>query len=349
MKVERTVRITAATTWLPDERYPAANAVASGAMTAEQAAGAACSEVPVGAAVPAWWMGCEAARQCLGERGTDPAEIDFIAYAGMTPGVEEDPWSPAHRLARVLGASRAVAIGLAQMSNGGAAGIGWATTLMQADENVRHALCTTAGNFSALPYDRWRTAPATVFGDGATAVLLGRDEGPLVIRSIGSAGRPLLEETFPAFHPFRPLPEPVSGTGADALGFASNLKGSREVIREAVDVALVDAGLGDEDTARDRIALVSSNRLGAQVTDQVVRRALPQALRDRYRAFGARTGHLGAGDLPANLADILAGDMLGAGRCALLIGTGAGLTACAIVVERDQPGPGGVAAAPAVP
>ncbi|SDP95853.1 3-oxoacyl-[acyl-carrier-protein] synthase III C-terminal domain-containing protein [Lentzea jiangxiensis] len=334
MKVERTIRITAATTWLPDARYPAASAVAAGAITAEQAAGAACSAVPVGAAVPAWWMGSQAARQCLGEHGVDPVEIDLVTYAGMTPG-EEDPWSPAHRLARVLGASRAVAIGLAQMSNGGAAGIGWAATLMQADDSVRHALCTTAGNFSALPYDRWQTAPATVFGDGATAVLLGRDEGPLVIRSLGSAGRPLLEETFPAFHPFRPLPEPVSGPREDALGFASNLKGSREVIQEAVGIALADAGLGDEDTARERIALVSSNRLGAQVTDQVVRRALPRALRDRYRAFGAETGHLGAGDLPANLADILAGDLLGAGECALLIGTGAGVTAGAIIVERE--------------
>ncbi|MCX2950151.1 ketoacyl-ACP synthase III family protein [Lentzea sp. NEAU-D7] len=335
MKVERTIRIAAATTWLPDERYPSTSAVAAGAITAEQASGAACSEVPVGAEMPAWWMGWQAARQCLATHGVDPAEIDFVAYAGMTPGVEEAPWSPAHRLARVLGASRAVAIGLAQMSNGGAAGIGWATTLMQADDSVRHALCTTAGNFGALPYDRWRTAPATVFGDGATAVLLGRGEGPLVVRSIGSAGRPLLEETFPAFHPFRPLPEPVSGPQTDALGFAANLKGSREVIREAVEIALADAGLGDEDTARDRIALVSSNRLGAQVTDQVVRRALPRALRDRYRAFGTETGHLGAGDLPANLADILAGDLLGAGQCALLIGTGAGLTACAVVVERD--------------
>ncbi|WP_340687891.1 3-oxoacyl-[acyl-carrier-protein] synthase III C-terminal domain-containing protein [Amycolatopsis coloradensis] len=334
MKVERAIRIAAATTWLPDARYPATSAVAAGAITAEQAAGAACSEVPVGAAVPAWWMGLQAARQCLGEHGVDPVEIDFVAYAGMTPG-EEEPWSPAHRLARVLGASRAVAIGLAQMSNGGAAGIGWATTLMQADDSVRYALCTTAGNFSALPYDRWQTAPATVFGDGATAVLLGRDEGPLVIRSIGSAGRPLLEETFPAFHPFRPLPEPVSGPQEDALGFASNLKGSREVIQEAVRIALADAGLGDEDTARDRIALVSSNRLGAQVTDQTVRRALPRALRDRYRAFGAETGHLGAGDLPANLADILADDLLGAGECALLIGTGAGATAGAVIVERE--------------
>ncbi|QKV74064.1 hypothetical protein [Amycolatopsis sp. Hca4] len=333
MKVGGDLRITAATMWLPETRYPAARAVAAGTITAEQAAGAACVEVPVAAAVPAWLMGSQAARQCLGQPGVDPGELDFVAYAGMTPR-EEEPWSPAHRLARVLGASRAVAIGLAQMSNGGAAGIGWATALMLADDSIRYALSTTAGNFCALPYDRWQTAPATVFGDGATAVLLGRGEGPLVIRSVGSAGRPLLEETFPAFHPFRPLPEPGSGPREDALGFAANLKGNREVIREAVGIALADAGLGGEDAAGDRIALVATNRLGAQVTEQTVLRALPRALRGRCRAFGAGTGHLGAGDLPANLADILAGDLLGAGECALLIGTGAGVTAGAVVVER---------------
>lgn len=102
------------------------------------------------------------------------------------------------------------------------------------------------------------------------------------------------------------------------------------MIREAVGIALADAGREDEDKARDRIALVSSNRLGAQVTDQ-----MPRALRDRYRAFGAETGHLGAGDLPANLADILAGDLLRTGECALLIGTGAGATAGTVIVERE--------------
>lgn len=164
-----------------------------GAITAEQVAGAVCSEVPVGAAVPAWWMGSQAARQCLGEHGLDPAEVDFVAYAGMTP-VEEDPWSPAHRLARVLGASRAVAIGLAQMSNGEAAGIGWAATLMQADESVRYALCTTAGNFSALP--------VRPVANGSCHRLRGRRDG----RSPGTRRRP-------AGHPFHRLGGPAAARG----------------------------------------------------------------------------------------------------------------------------------------
>jgi 3-oxoacyl-[acyl-carrier-protein] synthase-3 len=50
--------------------------------------------------------------------------------------------------------------------------------------------------------------------------------------------------------------------------------------------------------------------------------------------LGRSTGHVGAGDVPANLTGILTGDELDVGDCALSVGSGAGITASALVVER---------------
>jgi 3-oxoacyl-[acyl-carrier-protein] synthase-3 len=51
--------------------------------------------------------------------------------------------------------------------------------------------------------------------------------------------------------------------------------------------------------------------------------------------LGRDTGHLGAGDVIANLADLIAGDRLAPGEVALLLSAGNGYTWSCVAVRRD--------------
>ncbi|SES34600.1 3-oxoacyl-[acyl-carrier-protein] synthase-3 [Lentzea xinjiangensis] len=328
MRVSGRVRISAATTWLPAGRDRAADAVTAGALSDIDARSAPCHEVAVADGQQAWQLGLTACRDVLSTTGITPEEVDFLAYAGMS-AADEEPASPAHRLAAALGTTHAVAVGVSQMSSGGDAALHAAITTLLTEPDTHHALACTGTNTRDLPYDRWRTAPEVVLGDGGTAALLHRDRGPLAVLAIARAGNPRLESAFPRFHPFRPLP-PALDNSVSLLEFRTTAEEIRATVATAVQQALSDADLHDA----DRIQVVCAPRLRLQTIGYTVLPVLPEAARDRLVLFGDTTGHLGAGDTIANLDDLLRLDRLTIGGCALLIGLGAGFTATALVVER---------------
>jgi 3-oxoacyl-[acyl-carrier-protein] synthase-3 len=328
VKVTGRVLIAAAATWLPPGRSRARDAVRAGVLADIDARESVCHEVPVADGLAAWELALRAAREALSEPRIPASEVDFLGYAGMS-ATEEEPASPAHRLARLLGVAQGVAVGVHQMSSGGDAALHAAIATMLVEPGTRNALVCTGMNTSGLPYDRWRTAPETVLGDGGTAVLLSRDRGSLRVRSLSRSGCAELEQTFPRFHPFRPIPA-ASGSGTELLDLVGSIRSMRATVTRAVAQALAEADLA----GTDRIKAVWVTRTRPRTVEQSVRPALPAGLRDRLVFSGRQTGHLGPGDTLANLTDLSAGDRLAAGDAALLVGLGAGFTANALVVER---------------
>jgi 3-oxoacyl-[acyl-carrier-protein] synthase-3 len=328
VKVAGRVRIAAAATWLPPGRSRASDAVRAGVLADIDSRESLCHEVPVADGLAAWEMALRASSEALSETRVPVAEVDFLGYAGMS-ATEEEPVSPVHRLARVLGVDQGVAVGVNQMSSGGDAALQIAITAMLAEADTRNALVCTGMNTEGLPYDRWRTAPEAILGDGGTAVLLSPDQGPLLIRALGRSGCAELETAFPRFHPFRPIPAEIDSE-SKVLDLLGSIKSMRATVARAVERALADAELAET----DRIKVVCVPRTRPRTIQQAVRVALPEVLRDRLVVFGQGTGHLGPGDTLANLTELMAGDQLADGDAALLIGLGAGFTANALVVER---------------
>ncbi|WP_031464880.1 hypothetical protein [Sciscionella sediminilitoris] len=331
MRIGGQLHLAAATEWLPDKRYRAEEAVAAGASTDSDTANAAYRAVPVAGEIPAWRMALAACRNACATARIEPDGIDVLGYSGITLS-EEDPWSPAHRIARTLGAEHSIAFATEQMSNGGVAALHYAASTLLTESRTSTALACTAANFSELPYDRWNTAPSTVLGDGATAVLIGTRPGPYAVLSLAIAGDPRAEERFPRFHPFRRQPE---GSAELSTDFVHNLRAIRELTGITWQRALADAGLTEEQ-ARDTIDVVCTVRLGAQVVRHSILAALPAFLRRRHLPFGHETGHLGPGDTLANLAALARLDTLAPSRRALLLCLGAGLTTSALIIERTD-------------
>jgi len=61
--------------------------------------------------------------------------------------------------------------------------------------------------------------------------------------------------------------------------------------------------------------------------------AFPDVLLSKFVYLGGRTGHLGAGDMLANMADVVEQQLIGPGEFAVILGCGSGFTWSTAVVE----------------
>lgn len=291
---------------------------------------------------PAPDLAAEAGSKALAAAGVDPISLGLLLHAWIYHQ-GHDFWSPAHYVAREVGALGATAIGVQQMCNGGAGAIELAAQALAADERLDHVLVTTADRFAAPAFDRWRGDYGVCYGDGATAVVLGRRPGPYSLLAVRSTSAPELEQMHRGDDPFslaahrndtidirRTKKAYLTRYGSDAFAF-SCLRSLRRVL----GAALEQAQLSGAD-----IDVVAVPRLGLSVLEPaylpVVRDVFARA---QVVIPGRRTGHLGAGDAAANLAELPTGADLAPGTLVALISGGAGFSwSCLILrVEDDVP------------
>ncbi|MFF8442193.1 hypothetical protein ACF07U_15075 [Streptomyces californicus] len=324
MRVTEPLGIAAARTLLPPRRQTAVEAVAAGLIREQDVQWEEWTEVAIGTVPAISALAAPAARATLEAAGLAPLALDILVYA-WTTDQRPEAITPANRLARLIGADRALAYGIQQMCNGGAAGLHTSVGLLLTEPRVDSALVVAADVFSGLPYDRWTGSRGTLLGDGAAAACLVRGPAPLALRSIATASVNAAEDVFPGYDPFGAL-DPAAdhkppAWPRDLLVLIRNCV--RGVVRDALD----DAGLAPDDS---RIHLVSGARLGRTLTRALLRPGFPPGLPPPTR-LGTRTGHLGAGDLLANLAHCE--QALPPGRFAVLATIGAGFNATCLVVE----------------
>ena len=330
MRFDGAVVVAGAHSWLPATAHTTADAVADGLLSAEHAAALDLDQVPVspdaGPELAVW-----AGRRALAAADWQPAELDLVIHA-WTHYQGQDFWSPAHFVADQLGAVNAEAFGIYQMCNGGTTALAVAATRLAADAAVHRAIVTTGDRFAAPGFDRWRADYGTVYGDGGTAVLLARagDGGGLFrLLSIGTGTAAELELTHrdpagfaPAARTHRQQVDVRSTMKlflADA-GLDHFVAAAQRGIAEALRRSLADAGL---DPADERIRFLALPRLGRRVREQTYLPAVEQVLKVDRLELGRRTGHLGAGDGPATLAD-LAEQRLAEDEIAVVLSGGAG-------------------------
>ncbi|MEN8656328.1 3-oxoacyl-[acyl-carrier-protein] synthase III C-terminal domain-containing protein [Streptomyces sp. 21So2-11] len=320
--------------------------VAAGRLSAAEAEDLALTMVPVSEELAAPEMAVRAAVRVLTETGWDPARIGLVAH-GWTYHQGHDFWSPAHYIAHQLGASEALPLGVQQMSNAGAAALGIAAEKLIADPGIDAALVTTADRFALPGFDRWSADYGVVYGDAGTAALLRRQEpdgrargaGALLLRSLAFVTDASFEEMYRGRDDFSPAPLSHGGHvdvkrpkkaylemrgGTDEFRRAAAQCVDR-VLRLALSEAEVEAG-------DPRIVCVALPRLSDSVLDLMYRPVLDGVVKGEVLALRESSGHLGAGDLLANLEYIAASGSLQSGDLALVIGGGGGFTwSCAVV------------------
>lgn len=330
--------------WYPPDRQTVEEALAAGEVDRRTAADLGYTALPVSEDTASPDMAVAAGVQVL-ERADCPAQTLSLVLHASVHHQGHDAWSAPHYIADRLEARDAVPIGLLQQCNGGAIGIELAVSRLQGDAQAGPALVTTGDRFLMPSWHRWRTDFGMAAGDAGTAVLVHRNEGlraDLTLHSLATTVAAELEV----------MHRGADGLNADPLGHGPMIdvrrpkrhfvrtfgveyftKLARDRIREAVAEALESCGLAPDDP-RLRHAVLP--RLGQKAMAETYAPALAESVSAPLLELGSATGHLGAGDLNASLADLATGDLLEPGQYAVVLNGGGGFTFTAAVVSRTD-------------
>ncbi len=281
-------------------------------------------------------MAALAAGPALRQAGCGPNEIDLVLHAA-TYYQGHDLWPPASYVQRTVLGNRCPAMEIRQMSNGGMAALELAASYLVADRARRHALITTGDRFCLPGYDRWRSDPGTICGDGGTAAVLSKGGGFARLCSLVTVSDSFLEKMSRGRDPFGAAPfsvrKPIDLADqredfVAEMGLDIIMEHIDAGQREAVDKALSegDAKLSDIDWFV--LPSLGRSRIKAHFLD-------PFGI-DPERttwSWARHVGHLGAGDQIAGLSHLGGAGCLAQGQRCLLVGAGVGFSWSAAVIE----------------
>jgi 3-oxoacyl-[acyl-carrier-protein] synthase-3 len=285
-------------------------------------------------------MAARAAATALSRSGHEPEEIDLLLHASVFYQ-GHDVWAPASYIQRAALGNDCPAMEVRQASNGGMAAIVLAAGYLAADPDRSAALVTT-GDRCDLPFDRWRSDPGTVYGDGATAVVLSRSGGFARLRSLVTVSKAQLEGLHRGNDPFARIPFSTRSTvDLDAcqraylnqIGAARVVAQVRTGQRAAIAGALEDAKLELADIRRIALPHMGYQRLEAGYFTTC---GIDPGI--TTWPWSRTVGHLNGGDPIAGLEHLVVSGQVAAGDCCLLVSVGAGFSwSCAVVEVLEQP------------
>ena len=111
--------------------------------------------LPVAAEPGAPRLAIQAARSVLAVASVAAEDVDILVHAWIHHQ-GHDFWSPAHHIAREIGARRALPVGVQTMCNGGETALEIAIARLSCDVDASTALVTTADIFDG-DFDRWNS------------------------------------------------------------------------------------------------------------------------------------------------------------------------------------------------
>lgn len=342
MRLGNGLGIRAVRTCLPVTVETAQEALARGRIGEEDLTNTGVTQVPVSEAVSAPDMAVQAARDALAAAGWDGADLGFTAHAWIHHQ-GHDFWSPAHYVAHRVGAVRGVPLGIQVMCNGGGTALEAAASRLLADRSTGTALVTTGDRFPDEGFDRWAGDYGVFYGDGATAVLMHeRDDAvdEFTLMGLSSAAVSAAEGLHRGRDEFTPASRWISDridvkrtkkAFINDVGLDGFYSGVHAALRGIVTTALEEAGI---DPGDPRVRLLALPRVGVKVRRETYHPAVEGLTKASVVELGDRTGHLGAGDMAANLTDIRERELLAPGEIALTISAGGGFGFTCAVVAR---------------
>jgi 3-oxoacyl-[acyl-carrier-protein] synthase-3 len=333
--------------YLPEKRETATAAVAAGQFDPAECDRYEARAVAVaGPDEPPPDMAVWAARRALerGEHRND--EFALLVHASMYYQ-GRDLWTPAHYVQQATIGGPGVALDIYQAANGGLAALELAAAYLTARTDGPAALITCADSFPRPGFDRWRSDSDCVFGDGAAAVVLSRDHGPMRLLSTVSTSVPELEPVFRGTSGWTAAPHlnggPVDLRQRKLAWLAEQPDPAAVFGRLAARIgATIQRALGDAGVSRDAVDLLVHANLARPLAESQFHQPLGFKAEDTTYEWGRDVGHVGGADQLLGLDHLVESGRLRPGQRVLLVGVGMGFTCTAAVVEMTGPdAPGG--------
>ncbi|MEU7614895.1 3-oxoacyl-[acyl-carrier-protein] synthase III C-terminal domain-containing protein [Micromonospora rifamycinica] len=280
-------------------------------------------------------MAARAALLALRHANVPSTDVSLLAHATFQ---DEDHYTPAPYLLRVLGATRSTGIEVGAASDGGAAALVTAAEHLTAQPTAPAALVTAAARF---PHQRWAHVRdiGYVAGDAGAAAVLTRGTGFARLLATAQATEPQLEVLTRAGEH-----DPAAGAGrrflAEQTGLLPHIDTLRRRTRHCVDTVLDETGL----TAAD-VSHVVAIAIGSAVLDLVLSGPpLHRRATDTNWPFGRHLGHAGPCDVLLALDRMFRTGALRVGEHVLVVSFGLGFRWTTALFEITRPPPGATTA-----
>ena len=259
-----------------------------------------------------------AAEQALGKAGVEPASIDLLIVATVTPDMAFP--STAAILADQLGAGQAGAYDLSAGCTGFMYALAQAYGMLSG--GLAHRALVIGGDVLSKILDWTDRGTCVLFGDGAGAVVLEAvDAGGFLAFELGADGSGGPQLYMPAGGSRAPA---TAETVADGQHFAK--MNGREVFKFAtrVLVSSAESVLAEGGKTIDDVDVYIPHQANVRIIDHAVRKlGIPD---DKVVINVDRYGNTSSGSIPLALADAEAEGRLQKGGLVLMTGMGAGLT-----------------------
>ena len=279
-------------------------------------------------------LAIEAGRRVLDDQGVDPDEIDLVIYFGST-WKDFPVWQAAPLISERLGCRRAFALELDYVSCGGPVAMHVAKSMMSSDPTLRRVLLV-AGTVESrlLDYGNQRARFMFNFGDGAVAVILGRDhpENTVLESSTRTDGSLSRHVKVPAGGSLQPA--------------SVSTVTRRQHYLDVEDLEAMRQRLGEVSLLQfEAVAHEAAARSGIQVADVAflcpihMKRSMHEAILDRLgfareqAIYLDDTGHLSGADPLVGLDRLARSGRLSQGDLVMLLAAGTGYTWGATVIR----------------
>lgn len=257
----------------------------------------------------------------------EPGKLDWLLYSQILQP-RTRVWSPAHYLAYETGNESALTFALNQVCNGGATGLQLAKQILTSSPDKTVGIFT-GDNFSPPGFDRWSSDSGIAYGDAGTFIKASmKSQSSMRVAAITHVS----DARFERMH---------RDEGDDSR-LAVDIRSRKRKFTKRTTLSMPETFLANvtnaissalSETGWESGVRVYLPRLGLSVLNRCYIPAVERCVSNsELMNPGMFTGHLGAGDCAASIADEL--DSAQPAERVIILSAGAGFTWSCIALER---------------
>ena len=281
---------------------------------------------------PTYYLGVMAAKEAIENAGITPNDIGLIIVTTITNDFVTP--SAACLIQREIGAIGSIAIDINCACAGFVYGFDMAKRYLETDNNIKYALVISAEELSKIT-DYTDRSTCVLFGDGAAAVVLERNENKIFSSFLGADGTGaefLLARSYKSETPFTTNHERFDDQMPDGNGHYLYQNG-KEVYKFATKTLplVVERACENISIKPDQLDLIIPHQANVRIIETAAKN-LGLSM-DKFYINLNTHGNTSSASIPMALYDAVKDGSLKKGDKACIVGFGAGLTYGGVVFE----------------
>lgn len=283
-------------------------------------------------------MALRAAQEALERAQCQGSDLGLLAVSAIHRHGHKRLWSLASSLQAALQADQALPFNVQQGCNANLITLQLAASYLRSMEPRQRALIVASDRFDGSGFDRVTSDFGMLYGDAATALVLGREPSGLRILGIAT-------EALASAEAMHRDDQERDETGEASIAEHDVRESKRRYLAEHGQAAIaheskqallrIKSKLLPGDAERELDHIVFPN-LGEELLEANYYPVFESARQKSLWAFGRTVGHLGTADAVAGLYELTVVRSLSAGTRVLLIGAGAGFTFSGVLLECNS-------------